>query len=557
MERIWLKSYPADVPADINPDAFASLADIFKDSVSKYAHLSAFENMGTTLSYQQVNIQAHAFASYLQQQLGFTKGTRVALMLPNLLQYPIAMFGTFLAGGIVVNVNPLYTARELAHQLKDSGAEIIVILANVAHVLADIIDDTHIRHVIVTEIGDVFSPIKRYLVNAVVRHIKKLIPAYHLNHSISWCELMNKGRKLSLTSVPLANTDTAYLQYTGGTTGVSKGAVLTHRNMIANIMQVNAWLTGDIKPGEDVMITALPLYHIFCLMANCLVFFQRGALNVLITNPRDMKGFVKKLSRLPKFTLMTGVNTLFNGLLNTPGFSKLNFKHFRFALGGGAAVQEAIAKRWKEVTGVPLIEAYGMTETAPAICINRLDIKEYSGCVGLPIPSTDISIRDENGNEVALNEVGELCVKGPQVIHEYWHKPEESKTSFFPDGFFRTGDMAAMNAEGFVFLKERKKDMIIISGFNVYPTEVEDVLAHHPGILEAAVVGVPSAESGEAVKAFIVKRDPALTQEDVIHYCRSQLTAYKVPKLVEFCDNLPKSAVGKILKRALRSETAA
>ena len=462
------------------------------------------------------------------------------------------MFGTFLAGGIVVNVNPLYTARELAHQLRDSAAEVIVVFANVAHVLAEVIEQTNIRHIIVTEVGDAFPPIKRMIVNSVVRYVKKMIPAYTLANALSWPDIINQGHELALTNVSLVGSDVAYLQYTGGTTGLSKGAALTHRNMIANIVQINAWLSNHIYEEREVIITALPLYHVFCLMANCLVFFQLGALNVLITNPRDMKGFVKILGKLKRFTLITGVNTLFNALLNTPGFDKLNFENFRIALGGGAAVQEAVAKRWKQVTGKPLIEAYGMTETSPAVCMNRIDIENFTGSIGLPISSTEISIRDDQGNELAIGETGELCVRGPQVIHEYWQKPEESRASFFPDGFLRTGDMAIIDADGYVFLKERKKDMIIISGFNVYPTEIEDVLAHHPGILEAAVVGVPSADTGEAVKAFIVKRNPLLSKEEVIQYCRNQLTAYKVPKLIEFRNSLPKSNVGKILRRALR-----
>lgn len=552
MERIWLKHYPAGVPADINPEQYSSLVDIFKESVNQYAHLPAFENMGTILTYQQIHEKSRQFAAYLQHRLGVVKGTRVALMMPNLLQYPIAMFGAFLAGATVVNVNPLYTARELLHQLNDSGAEVIVIFANVAHVLAEIIDKTKLHHVIVTDVGDVFPMPKRLIVNAVVHYVKKLVPPYHLSKAVMWCELMKVGRTLTLTEVPLTSSDPAYLQYTGGTTGVSKGAVLTHRNMIANVLQAATWMHLQIFEGQEVIITALPLYHVFCLTANCLVFFKMGALNILITNPRDMKGFIKILAGLPRFTLMTGVNTLFNGLLNTPGFNKLNFKHFRFALGGGAAVQEAVAKKWKEVTGKPIIEAYGMTETSPAVCMNLLTIKNFTGSIGLPISSTEISIRDNEGHELPIGETGELCVRGPQVIHEYWHQPEETKASFYPDGFLKTGDMAMIDSEGFVFLKERKKDMIIISGFNVYPTEIEDVLAHHPGILEVAVVGVPSAETGEAIKAFIVKRNPALTEEDVIQYCRSQLTGYKIPKQIEFRDSLPKSNVGKILRRALR-----
>lgn len=552
MERIWLKSYPEGVPDDINPDSFTSLVEIFKQAVEKHAHLPAFENMGTVLSFQQINVQAHTFAAYLQNRLGVVKGTRVALMLPNLLQYPIAMFGTLLAGGIAVNVNPLYTARELEHQLNDAGAEVIVVFANVASVLAQVIKNTSVRHVIVTDVGDVFPWLKRHIVNFVVRHIKKLVPAFELPQAISWHEVMSKGQQLAFNPVILSNNDIAYLQYTGGTTGISKGAVLTHRNMVANILQVQAWIGKKVQGGQEVVITALPLYHVFCLLANCLLFFSLGALNILITNPRDMKGFVKILRRLPRFTAMTGVNTLFNGLLNTPGFKELDFRHFHFALGGGTAVQEAVAEKWKKITGTTLLEAYGMTETSPAVSINPLDLSNYNGSIGLPISSTLISIRDDEGNELPINEIGELCVKGPQVIQEYWQKPEETQASFYNDGFLRTGDMGLIDERGYLFLKERKKDMIIISGFNVYPTEVEDVLAHHPGIFEAAVVGVASAETGEAVKAFIVRRDPKLTAEDVIQYCRSQLTAYKVPKQIEFRDSLPKSNVGKILRRELR-----
>lgn len=552
MEHIWLKSYPKGIPADINPDAYPSLCALFEESTQKFGKLPAFNNMGTQLSYHTIYQRAKAFAAYLQQRLGVVKGTRVALMMPNLLQYPIAMFGAMLAGAIVVNVNPLYTARELKHQLNDSGAEIIVIVSNFAHVLSDVIDETSIREVILTNIGDEFPLIKRDMVNSVVRYIKKMIPSFHLKTYVNWLDAINQGMTLTLIPVSLTGEDTAYLQYTGGTTGVAKGAVLSHRNMIANILQATAWMNGSIDEAKEVIITALPLYHVFCLTANCLVFFRMGAENILITNPRDMSGFIKTLAKLPRFTLMTGVNTLFNGMLHHPAFSQLNFSHFKFALGGGAAVQKAVADQWKAVTGKPLIEAYGLTETSPAVCINPVTLTDYNGSIGLPLPSTEVSIRDEHGQELPLGEVGELCVKGPQVIHEYWQKPEETRACFFEPGVLRTGDMAVMDENGYVFLKERKKDMILVSGFNVYPTEIEDILVRHPDVLEAAVVSVPSEDTGEAVKAFIVKKNPKLTAEDIIQYARTQLTAYKVPKQIEFREELPKSNVGKILRRELR-----
>jgi long-chain acyl-CoA synthetase len=552
VEKIWLKSYPQDVPAEINPDSYASLIDIFLESTEKYAHQPALDNMGSQMTYAEWLEKSRIFAAYLQQECGFQKGDRIAIMMPNLLQYPVALFGTLIAGLTVVNVNPLYTVPELVHQLNDSGAVGVVALANFAHIVEKALPQTpSVKKVIVTELGDLFKPIKGWIINFVVKYIKKMVPAWNIPTAIPFKKIMCNAAGHIFKPMVLSGADVAFLQYTGGTTGVSKGAVLTHRNMIANLQQASAWIAPVLVPGKEVVITALPLYHIFSLTANCLTFMKVGALNVLITNPRDIPGFVKTLSKVP-FSVMTGVNTLFNALLHSPDFAKLDFSHMKFALGGGMAVQKAVAERWLQVTGTPLLEAYGLTETSPAVTINPLNLANFNGSIGLPIPSTDIMICDDQENEVSIGSPGELYIKGPQVMREYWHNPEETKKVFSKDGWLKTGDVATVDEQGFVRIVDRKKDMIIVSGFNVYPNEIEDVVASNPGVLEVAVIGVPDAGTGEAVKCFIVKKDQNLTKEDIIAYCRKQLTGYKIPKLVEFRTELPKTNVGKILRRALR-----
>lgn len=555
MEKIWLKSYPAGVPAEINTSTYSSLADLFEHCCRSYNEHPAYANMGTTIDYGKLDLLAHQFAAFLQKILHIQKGERLAIMMPNLLQYPIAIFGGFIAGMTVVNINPLYTPRELVEQLNDAGATVIIVLANFAHIVQEVLPKTKIKHVIVTEIGDLHAPLKRVVTNMVVRYIKKMVPAWHIPHAWTFVKAMKQGYNKTADPVKLTGDDIAFLQYTGGTTGIPKAAILTHHNMVSNLEQISAWIQPFIGTEQDIIITALPLYHIFSLTANCLTFLKNGSLNVLITNPRDMKAFIKELKRY-KFTVFTGVNTLFNGLLHQPDFEKLDFSHFKLALGGGMAVQKAVADAWSKITGKPLLEAYGLTETSPAVTINPLNMQKFNGSIGLPIPSTIVKICDDDGEELPLNEVGELCVKGPQVMRGYWQRPDETQKVMLKDGFLRTGDMATMDENGYIFLKERKKDMILISGFNVYPNEVEGVLAQHPGILEVAVIGEPNDHSGEIVKAIIVKKDPALTAEEVIHYARENLTGYKVPKIVEFRTELPKSNVGKILRRELREHTS-
>ncbi|MEO8161924.1 MAG: AMP-binding protein, partial [Arenimonas sp.] len=492
------------------------------------------------------------FAGYLLGELKLKKGDRVALMMPNVLQYPIAIFGVLRAGLTVVNTNPMYTGRELRHQLKDSGAKVIVVMEMFAHTLAEVIADTQVQQVVTTCVGDLLSFPKGALINFMLKHVKKAVPDYALPGSIKFRTALERGAKHPFPEVDIRPEDIAFLQYTGGTTGVAKGAMLTHRNLVANMQQSSAWISKDCVPGKEIIITALPLYHIFALTSNCLVFMKFGGLNYLITNPRDMKGFVKELAR-SRFTAITGVNTLFNGLLNTPGFDKIDFSTAHLALGGGMAVQRAVAERWKQVTGLTLVEAYGLTETSPACCMNPLDLPEYNGAIGMPIPSTDVCLKDEEGNIItAPDGVGELCVQGPQVMAGYWQRPEETAMVVDAQGWLHTGDMARMNAQGFFFIVDRKKDMILVSGFNVYPNEIEDVVAMMPGVLEVAAVGVPDEKSGEAVKVVIVRRHPGLTAEQVKAFCRENLTGYKLPKFVEFRTELPKSNVGKILRRELR-----
>ena len=551
IERPWLASYPAYVPAQINVDEFPSIVSVFNQACDRFRENPAFTNLGTTLTYQDLDRLSARFACYLLNDLKLKKGDRVALMMPNILQYPVAIFGVLRAGLTVVNTNPMYTGRELRHQLKDSGATAIVVLEMFAHTLAEVIDDTPIKQVITTCIGDLLAFPKGQIVNFVLRHVKNTIPEYRLPGSITFKQALARGEGSTLPVVDIRHDDIAFLQYTGGTTGVAKGAMLTHRNLVANMQQSSAWISKDCVPGKEIIITALPLYHIFALTANCLVFMKFGGLNVLITDPRNMKDFVKVLGT-SKFTAITGVNTLFNSLLNTPGFADIDFSTVHLALGGGMAVQRAVAERWKAVTGVTLVEAYGLTETSPACCMNPLDLPAFNGAIGLPIPSTDCCLKDEEGKLVGPGEVGELCARGPQVMAGYWQRPEETAQVIDADGWLHTGDMAKMDEKGFFYVVDRKKDMILVSGFNVYPNEIEDVIAMMPGVLEVAAVGISDEKSGEAVKVVIVRKDPALTAEQVKSFCRESLTGYKLPKVVEFRNELPKSNVGKILRRELR-----
>ncbi|PWK49223.1 AMP-binding protein [Pleionea mediterranea] len=553
MDKVWLKSYPEDVASEVDLDQYQSIVDIFDESVERFKQKPAFTNLGVTLSFQDLDEQSAKFASYLQNNLKLPKGSRVAIMMPNLLQYPVAIFGVLRAGMTVVNVNPLYTARELKHQLNDSQATTIVIVENFASTLEKVIDETSIQNVVLTAIGDSCGFLKRFIVNTVVRKVKKMVPEYSIKKFHWFNDAMASGAKQPFRKVSVVADDIAFLQYTGGTTGVAKGAVLLHRNMVANIQQASAWLKPLIEEGKEVIITALPLYHIFSLTANCMTFMKFGGLNVLITNPKDMPGFVKELSSF-KFTALTGVNTLFNGLLNTDGFSDLDFSQLKVTLGGGMAVQESVAKRWQDTTGTPLLEAYGLTETAPAVSINPMNLKQYNGTIGLPVPSTDVSIRDEKGKELGFNEPGELWVKGPQVMDGYLGRPEETAKVIKEGGWLLTGDIACIDEKGFLKIVDRKKDMILVSGFNVYPNEIEDVVASHPGVLEVAAVGVESESSGEQVKLFVVKKDSDLNEDQLFDYCKENLTGYKRPKLIEFRDELPKSNVGKILRRELRDE---
>ena len=556
MDKIWLQSYPAGVPAEIDVDEFRSIGDLFERGVRRFASRTAYVCMGKSMTYAELDRLSAQFASYLQGELKLPVGTRVALMMPNLLQYPVALFGALRAGYTVVNVNPLYTARELEHQLSDAGAEVVVIVENFAHTLDQVRARVAVKHIVVTSLGEMLGFPKSLLVNFVVRRIKKMVPEWQLDGAVSFSDALSRGAAHRLQAVEVGHEDIAFIQYTGGTTGVAKGAILTHRNIIANLQQAHAWIRPFLQEGEEVVITALPLYHIFSLTANCLTFFKIGAANVLITNPRDIPGFVKELGK-HKFTAITGVNTLFNALLNNPDFHKLDFSHLHVALGGGMAVQKAVAEKWRKVTGVALVEAYGLTETSPAVTINPLDLPEFNHSIGLPVPSTEVSIRDDADVEQEIGQRGELCVRGPQVMRAYWQRPDDTARAFTPDGFLRTGDIAVIDDKGFVSIVDRKKDMILVSGFNVYPNEVEDVVASHPGVIEVAAIGVPDERSGEAVKVFVVRKDPQLTEAALLAYCHENLTAYKVPRRIEFRDELPKSNVGKILRRQLRDEATA
>jgi long-chain acyl-CoA synthetase len=551
LEKLWLKSYPEGMPEKIPPCEFRSLRELIESSFAAHPDRPSYTNMGTTMTYRQLDELSMQFACYLQKTLGLTRGERVAIMLPNLLQYPIALCGIFRAGLVVVNVNPLYTGRELQHQLKDSGAKCIVILENFAHILADVIEQTAIDNVVVTGLGDLLGFPKNILTNFVLRHIKRSVPPFSLPGNVRFKMALKTGASQQLAPVELGFADIAFLQYTGGTTGVSKGAMLSHRNMVSNIQQSMTW-QAEAYDGIDgiVAITALPLYHIFSLQGNCLTVMAQGGLNVLITMPGDFPGFVKDISRY-RFNMLSAVNTMFAALLNTKGFADIDFRSLRVCIGGGMAVQPAIAKEWRKVTGSPILQGYGLTETSPAAIGNPLGT-EFTGSIGLPLPSTDASIRDDDGKELGQGAIGEICIKGPQVMEGYWQRPDETEKVMLPGGWLRTGDIGRMDENGYFFIEDRKKDMILVSGFNVYPNEIENVVVELDGILEAAAIGVEDERSGEVVKVYAVRKHDGITEQDVIDYCREHLTNYKRPRSVEFRDELPKTNVGKILRRALR-----
>jgi long-chain acyl-CoA synthetase len=551
MEAVWLKSYPPGVPAEIRYDAYQSVGELFEKCARQFADRPAFHCMGRTISFGELDRLSRDFAAWLQSK-GLQKGARVALMMPNMLQYPVGLYGALRAGYTVVNVNPLYTARELEHQLKDSGAEAIVILENFAHTLEEVRSRAPVKHVVVVSLGDMLG-VKGLIVNFVVRNVKKMVPAFDLPGALRWKDVLAEGAGKEMKPFPTGHEDIAFLQYTGGTTGVSKGAMLLHRNILANIEQAAAWLVPGLNHDVPVIVTALPLYHIFSLTVNCLNMLKLGGLNILITNPRDIPGFAKELGK-HRYNMITGVNTLFNALLHNEAFCKLDFSNVRLCVGGGMAVQKAVADKWREVTGKTLLEGYGLTETSPCATMNPLDLDAYNGSIGLPMPSTEVVLRDEDRKNVKQGEVGEICIRGPQVMKGYWQRPDETAKVLDAEGFLYTGDIGVMDERGFVRIVDRKKDMILVSGFNVYPNEIEQVVALHPGVLEVAAIGVPDEHSGEVPKLFIVKKDPSLTEEAVLAFCKDQLTGYKRPKHVEFRAELPKTNVGKILRRALRDE---
>ncbi|MGE8567192.1 MAG: AMP-binding protein [Achromobacter sp.] len=558
MERIWHKSYPAGVPAEIEVDGVTTLVSVVRDSCRRYADKTAYLSMGKSISYAELDGLTRDFAAWLHAN-GLGKGDRIALMMPNLLQYPICLFGALRAGCIVVNCNPLYTAHELAHQLADSGARAIVVADNFAATVQKALHlaqpGSAVEHVLVTSIGEMLGPLKGRLVDFVIRRVKRMVPAWSLPGHVRLGDALRAGRQAPFTEVPLNQRDLACLQYTGGTTGVAKAAMLSHGNLVANLNQAHAWIKPLVKDGEECIVTALPLYHIFALTANCLTFMKIGASNLLIINPRDIAGLIKEMSKVP-FSAFTGVNTLFNALLNHPDFAKLDFSRLRLTMGGGMAVQRAVADRWRAVTGKSLAQAYGLTETSPAVTVNPLDVKAFTGSIGLPVPSTDISIRNDEGEELGVGETGEICVRGPQVTQGYWNRPDETALVMYADGYLRTGDIGYVDQDGYVFLIDRKKDMILVSGFNVYPNEVEDAAALHPGVREVAAVGVPDERSGEVVKLYVIRKDPTLDAETLIAHCRTHLTGYKVPRQVEFRDDLPRTNVGKILRRELKPDAA-
>ena len=551
MEKIWLKHYDPKVPAEIDPDRYSSIVDIFEQSIEKYSSNVSYINMGKSITFAELDGLSRDFAAYLQNK-GLKKGDAVAIMMPNLIQYPVVLFGILRAGMTVVNVNPLYTPRELQHQLVDSNAKGIVIVENFACTLSEVIKNTAIETVLLTSIGDMLSPLKKVVTNLMIKHVKKMIPAYNLPNAISLLKALKQGHSLSYQRPEVTGEDLAFLQYTGGTTGLSKGAMLTHRNIVANLEQTSNILESVIEPGKELVVTALPLYHIFALQGNCLTFVKFGCPNLLITNPRDMPGFVAEMAKYP-FTVITGVNTLFNGLLNTPGFADLDFSQLKFALGGGAAVQRPVAERWQKATGHVLLEGYGLTECCPTVTVNPPQLKAYKGSIGMPVPSTDIKLVDDDGNEVPMGEAGEMLVKGPQVMKGYLNRPDATD-EMIVDGWLATGDIATCDEDGYFYIVDRKKDMILVSGFNVFPNEIEEIAAMHEDIVEAAAIGVPHGVSGEIVKLVAVRKNPDLSEKDIIEHCRKYLTGYKVPKKVEFTDELPKSNVGKILRRELRDK---
>ncbi len=553
MEKPWLDSYEKGVKAEIDETLYQSIPDVFLQSVEKFAHQPAFQNMGKTLTYAEVGKLAQDFASYLQNVLKLPRGERVAIMLPNLLQYPIALFGILQAGLVAVNTNPLYTPRELEHQLKDSGATTIIVLENFANTLELVLPRTQIKHVIVTSVGEMFGFFKGTLMNFVLRKIKKMVPEYRISGAIPFQTTLKEGAAHTFRPVTLTREDTALLQYTGGTTGVAKGAVLSHGNICANMLQAKEWIKNQLREGKETVIAALPLYHIFALTVNLMIFTNAGSKIILITNPRDMKGFIGELKK-ERISVFIGVNTLFNGMVNQPDFAAVDFSNLRLTLGGGMATQKAVAEKWKKITGTPIVEAYGLTEASPGVCCNPLNIEAYSGGIGLPVPSTEVELRDADGKEVGIGQPGELWVRGPQVMKGYWNRPEETAKTIDARGFLETGDIAVMDEKGWLKLVDRKKDLIVVSGFNVYPNEIEEVVSHNDKVMEVACIGVPNEKTGEALKVFVVKKDPSLTKEELIEFCRTELTAYKVPKDIEFRDELPKSNVGKILRRELREQ---
>ncbi|MHB1402910.1 MAG: AMP-binding protein [Thiobacillus sp.] len=558
MEPIWLEHYPPGVPPEADILRYASLKDLLEQSCERFRARPAFTSMGASLSYDELDRLSQAFGAWLQHEAGLTRGERVAIMLPNLLQHPVALFGALRAGMVVVNVNPLYTARELQHQLADSGATAIVVLENFARTLQEIVAATAVRHVVTARVGDLLPPLKGCLVNFAVKWIKHAVPRWQLPGAVAFNRALERGARHRLTEVPVTRDDIAFLQYTGGTTGVAKGAILTHGNLVANVEQTSAWIGTVLREGEEVVVTPLPLYHVFALTANLLTFVKWGGNNVLIANPRDIPGFVKVL-RTTRFTAITGVNTLYRKLLDAPGFERVkpaNAGALKLAVAGGMSVQRAVAERWQQRMGVTLIEGYGLTEASPIVCANPIDAAGFSGAIGMPIPSTRVEIRDEAGNPLPPGKAGELCVQGPQVMRGYWNMADETARVLSADGWLRTGDICEMDARGMVRFVERAKDVVVVSGFKVYPNEVEDVLMLHPGVSEAGVVGVPDEKSGEAVKAFVVKQNPALTAAELIAHCRTNLAAYKVPKQVEFRERLPRSPIGKVLRRALKDVSA-
>jgi long-chain acyl-CoA synthetase len=554
MERVWLKSYPPGVPEEIDPTRLQTLKELQERSYAAFPERVAYVQMGTSITYRQLDEMSAAFAAWLQNVAHLKKGDRIAIMLPNLLQYPIALCGALRAGLSVVNTNPLYTARELEHQLQDCGASVIVVLENFAHVVQQVLPRTQVRHVLVTSVGELLGLPHSIIVDLVVRHVRRQVPAWRIDGATRFKSAIQSGRRYSLTPVQLGPDDIAFLQYTGGTTGVAKGAMLTHGNLCANILQAEAWIGPLFSDKPGVLITPIPLYHVFALTANCLLFLRLGWQNVLIVNPRDFRSLIAEMKRYP-FRFISGVNTLFNAMLNTPGFDQIDFSHLQVTLGGGMAVQATVAKRWKEVTGHVLTQAWGLTETSPAACINRTQ-DDFNGSIGLPISSTEVAIKDDAGNDLPFGVAGEICVRGPQVMRGYWNRPDETAKVMLPGGWLRTGDIGQMDEKGFVYIQDRKKDMILVSGFKVFPNEVEEVVASHPGVREVAAVAEPNEHSGEVVALFVVRKDPALTEQQLIDYCRKSLAGYKVPRHVYFRSELPKTNVGKILRKELREELA-